>query len=81
MFTKNKVRKFMRQELQDRDHPDLWVQGEVNFTRLAENAAWHFGHDEWLDNPDHWVWDLSCEEGERAQEAIEAEWTARQGGR
>lgn len=32
---------------------------EVNMTQLAENAAHHFDHDEWLDIETHWVWDLA----------------------
>jgi len=54
----------MRQELTDYSHPDLWEGGEVNYTRLAENAAWHFDHDEWLDDETHWVWDVALEAGE-----------------
>ena len=33
--------------------------GEVNTTRLAENLAHHFGHDEWLDDSDHPVWEAA----------------------
>lgn len=61
MTTKKQVRRFMRMELEDRDHPDLWFDGEINYTRLVENAAWHFDHDEWLDDETHWVWDLAVE--------------------
>jgi len=71
----------MREQLSDHSHPDLWQGGEVNCTRLAENAAWHFDCDHWLDDPGHWVWDVAVDVGERAEEAFEAEWTARQGGR
>lgn len=61
MTTKRRVRSFMIRELEDRDHPDLWRGGEVSLTRLAENAAWHFGKDEWLDDECHWVWDLAVD--------------------
>ena len=34
---------------------------EVNYTRLAEAAAHHFDHDEWLDDSDHWIWEAPIE--------------------
>jgi len=67
MFVKTQVRQFMREELSDYTHPDIWEGGEVNLTRLAENAAWEFGFDQWLDDPDHWVWDIALEEADRAE--------------
>ena len=30
-------------------------------TALAEAAAATLGHDSWLDEPDHWIWDLALE--------------------
>jgi hypothetical protein len=30
---------------------------EVNMTQLAENVAHDFGHDEWLDDENHFIWD------------------------
>lgn len=44
-------------------HPDVVdpISGEVNMTRLAENTAWEMGHDEWLDDESHWIWDLAEE--------------------
>jgi len=30
-------------------------------TELAENAAWEFDKDYWLDDETHWVWDLALE--------------------
>ena len=35
--------------------------GEVNLTTLAENTAFNFDHEEWLDDSDHWVWELAIE--------------------
>jgi hypothetical protein len=32
-----------------------------NLTDAAESCAWELGHDEWLDDPDHWVWELAIE--------------------
>ena len=46
-----------------RDH--LRDYKDVNLTSLAENAAISLDHDEWLDNPDHWIWDLAVDEYER----------------
>lgn len=34
---------------------------EISSTMLAENAAHHFGHDEWLDDPDNGVWFLAAD--------------------
>lgn len=39
---------------------DPWTN-EVNLTILAENCAHRLGHDEWLDDPDHEVWELAIE--------------------
>lgn len=61
MTTKQHVRNFMRNELYDRES-EVWERGEVNCTRLAEEAAHYFDHDEWLDDETHWVWDLALEE-------------------
>lgn len=36
-----------------------WEQ--VSLTELAETAALELGHDEWLDDPDHLVWDWALE--------------------
>lgn len=47
-----------------------WMQGELEWlrsyddpdptaTELAESAAEAFGRAEWLDDPDHWVWDAA----------------------
>ena len=38
-----------------RDH------GEISLTKLAEIAALDHDHPEWLDDPDHEVWDLAVE--------------------
>ncbi len=32
---------------------------EANLTTLAEEVAHFFEHDEWLDDPDHEVWELA----------------------
>lgn len=68
MVTEQHVRNFMRNELYDLDS-EVWEQGEVNYTRLAEEAAHYFDYDEWLDDETHWVWDLALKEGERAEKA------------
>jgi hypothetical protein len=28
-------------------------------TELAEATAIYLDHEEWLDDPDHWIWDLA----------------------
>jgi len=33
--------------------------GEWNYTKLSEETAHHLDRDEWLDDPDHWIWELS----------------------
>lgn len=65
-LTKAQVRRFMQNELLNRNS-DAWQHGEVNYTRLAEEAAHYFNHDEWLDYESHWVWELALEEGSRAE--------------
>jgi hypothetical protein len=32
-----------------------------NITQFVENCAHDFNHDEWLDDPDHWVWEMALE--------------------
>jgi hypothetical protein len=39
----------------------LHAQEYRNLTDAAESCAWELGHDEWLDDPDHWVWELAIE--------------------
>lgn len=55
------VKRYMRQTW--RDHRERET-GEVIATPLAEDAAWTFGHNEWLDDETHWVWDLAVEVAE-----------------
>lgn len=31
--------------------------GEPEYTQIAEGAANVFGHNEWLDDPLHWIWE------------------------
>ncbi len=38
--------------------------GETNCTTLAEATAHHFDHDEWLDDENHFVWELALEVAE-----------------
>lgn len=63
------VLRWMRSELRDDlgDNDGYYVDqatGEANLTRLAEAAAEAHDHDEWLDDPDHWVWDMAIEAAE-----------------
>jgi hypothetical protein len=57
---KAKVKKWMKSMVDD--HVDRKTD-EVNTTSLAEGAAHEFDHDEWLDDSNHWVWDLSMSVG------------------
>lgn len=43
---------------------DHWEDGEINLTSLAEDVAWKLGHDEWLDDPTHLVWDVVIDAAE-----------------
>lgn len=52
---KTRARYAMRYHLQD--------DPLASYTVLAENAAILLDHDEWLDNPDHWIWDIALQEG------------------
>lgn len=59
---RNWMRWALRADLRDREGCLVAPQtGEANLTRLAEAAAEHFDHDEWLDDPDHWVWDVAID--------------------
>lgn len=40
--------------------------GEIIPTKVAELAADHFDHDEWLYEETHWVWDLALHAAEVA---------------
>jgi len=57
-FMKKLVKKWMIDNHQD--YVDL-ATNSINLTELAEGAAYMFKHDEWLDDPDHWIWDLPIE--------------------
>lgn len=39
---------------------------DASATALAESAAITLGHDEWLDDPEHWIWDLALSIGDPA---------------
>lgn len=32
-----------------------------NATELAENCAWALDQDQWLDDPDHIIWDIALD--------------------
>lgn len=60
MITKGQVRDWMRDEVQSTNYY-FDSAGEVNSTLLAESAAEHFDHQEWLDDETHFVWDAAAE--------------------
>ena len=37
---------------------------QASYTNLAEHAAQELDHDEWLDNPEHWIWDMALSIGD-----------------
>jgi len=41
-----------------------WERGEINLTTLAEDVAWELGHDEWLDDSTHAVWEVVVDAAE-----------------
>jgi len=58
----------MFQTLQDYDC-GLWDEhGDVNCTKLAEEAALHFDCLAWLDDDTHFVWDLAVDTASAAEE-------------
>ena len=61
---KNKLKSWMKYHLknvEDFDHYDPKT-GEVNLTRLAENAAHHGPGEDWmLDVSDHVIWEAAVE--------------------
>lgn len=62
MPTHNDARRLMFWYLQD--NPD------ANLTQLAEDAAISLNHDEWLDDSDHWIWELAIEVFEKVNGEI-----------
>jgi hypothetical protein len=48
----------------DLDYATFSDCGEVNCTKLAENAASYLDHDEWLDDETHWIWDVAVDMAE-----------------
>jgi len=46
---------------QARDYMQAEARNCETATQLAENTAWHFDHDEWLDDELHWVWELALD--------------------
>ena len=61
MITKGQVRDWMRGEIHASNAYHEAGTDEINSTLLAESAADHFGHDEWLDDETHFVWDAAFE--------------------
>lgn len=56
-----KAQSIAQRALRDADPNDEEVfdsSGEVNMTGLSELVAHDLGHDEWLDDEGHWVWDV-----------------------
>ena len=50
-----------KSEARQRMQGELYDDPNVTATELAEVIAWEMNHDEWLDDPDHWIWDLALD--------------------
>ena len=59
------IKNFMFREVASDPSAYLDQSGCFNRTALAESAADHFGHDEWLDDECHSVWDLAILVGDK----------------
>lgn len=73
-ITMNKVANWMVMELtleadSGKQADIIEPDGRPNLTRLAEEAAWHFDHDEWLDDELHFVWEAAIDAADRFIEA------------
>lgn len=58
---KNTITRWMRQELASNGAAYLDSADCPMFTHLAETAADAFERHDWLDDPDHWVWDIAID--------------------
>jgi len=76
--TNNKIRAFMRaaiqEELRAYDNGEWSIVsryryldscGIADLTTLAEDCAHALDHDEWLDDPDHEVWEVAVDMADR----------------
>lgn len=59
--SKESVKKWMRKMVTDFVDKKT---NEADATGLAEGAADEFASDKWLDDPDHWVWEIAAEVAE-----------------
>lgn len=59
---RREVESWMRRQLHEGEYVDK-ATDEVDFTGLAEGAAGHFEHDEWLYDDHHWVWNAAVNVG------------------
>ncbi len=60
-ISNDKIRKFMQSIV--KEHVDK-LTDEVNCTTLSEATAYHFNHDEWLDDSNHEVWGIAIQVAE-----------------
>lgn len=64
---RRRVTRWMEAQLRDPDARGLYVDPRTDIastTALAEDAALSVDHEEWCDDPDHWVWDAAIEAAE-----------------
>lgn len=60
-LTKEEVKNWMLMALDTDAESYADSGGEWNCTTLAENAAFNFESEAWLDDETHWVWDIAIE--------------------
>jgi hypothetical protein len=68
-FNQADVEAYMQEVVGDHADP---LTGEVNVTALAEDAAHEWQRDDWLDDPDHPIFDLAVDVAEIHETAIAA---------
>jgi len=58
---REEVKSFMLKALDTDVESYIDSGGDFNLTTLAENAAFNFDNEAWLDDETHWVWDVAFE--------------------
>lgn len=58
---KNGVRDWMLSILEIRLHKYMTINNDIITAKLAQDAADYFKHSEWLDDHDHWLWNIAIE--------------------
>lgn len=64
MDDQRRVRVWMFRQFQDGQFVDDCC--EADLTGIVEAAANYFNHNEWCDDPNHWVWETAIEAAKNA---------------